>query len=278
MKPRPPLRTDHVLAQRPPVRVRRDGRRLGQQQHGGQLDRGRVERVHALGVVARQRGDRGGQHGHRVGVGGERPDQRLEVVVQVRVALDPLDPAGQLLVGRELTVDEQVGDLEERGLLGQLVDRVAAVEQDALAAVDVGDGRLARRGVHEARVDRHGARLAQQGGDHDPVVAHRGAHSGQFQGRVVDLQTGRGGGLGHASSSRTGASLRRQGRGDGTTSPPSAPVVPITCGAPGASSLPGRSQQWSSDSKACVRETSPTAAGVICATASSASGAAVRLR
>ena len=54
---------------------------------------------------------------------------------------DPLHPAVQLAVLGELTVDEQVCDLKEGRVLGQLLDRVAAVEQDPLVAVDVGDVR-----------------------------------------------------------------------------------------------------------------------------------------
>ena len=52
-------------------------------------------------------------------------------------------------------MDKEVRDLEEGGLLRQLIDGVTAIAQDALIAVDVGDRRFARRGIHEARVHRH---------------------------------------------------------------------------------------------------------------------------
>ena len=55
----------------------------------------------------------------------------------------------------QLAVEQQVGDLEVGALLGELLDRVAAVAQDALVAVDEGDGDSARRGVHERRVVGH---------------------------------------------------------------------------------------------------------------------------
>ena len=60
--------------------------------------------------------------------------------------------ASYCVLGRQLAVDQQVGDLEEGGLLGQLLDGVAAVLQDALVAVDVGDGAAAGGGVDEAGV------------------------------------------------------------------------------------------------------------------------------
>jgi hypothetical protein len=57
-------------------------------------------------------------------------------------------------------VDEQVGDLEEGRLLRKLLDRVAAVLQDPLVAVDEGDRTAAGGGVDEAGVvDREAGRL-----------------------------------------------------------------------------------------------------------------------
>ena len=61
--------------------------------------------------------------------------------------------------GRQLAEEEQVGGLEVGALLGQLLDRVAAVGEDALVAVDVGDRAPARRGVHERRVVGHQAEV-----------------------------------------------------------------------------------------------------------------------
>ena len=225
------LRADHVLAEGTPVRVRRDRRGLGQEQDGGELDRRRVERVDALGVVAGQGGDRAGEDGHRVGVRGERADERLEVVVQVGVPLDALDPGGELGRPRELTVGEQVGDLEEGRVLGELVDRVAAVEQHALVAVDVGDGRLARGGVHEAGVDRDRAGLLEEGRHDDAVVAHRGGHHREPEGTVADVQLrGRCAGLAHLSSSRAVGLCRDApslaGRGGRYPAPAPTPASP----------------------------------------------------
>ena len=45
-------------------------------------------------------------------------------------------PLVELRLGRQLAVDQQVGDLEVGGLLGELLDRIAAVLEDALVAVD----------------------------------------------------------------------------------------------------------------------------------------------
>ena len=58
-------------------------------------------------------------------------------------------PGLELLRGRQLAVDQQVGDLEVGGVLGQLLDRVAPVAQDAGVAVDVGDRAARARGLGE---------------------------------------------------------------------------------------------------------------------------------
>ena len=112
----------------------------------------RIADVAGLGVERRQRADRRHQHAHGVRVVAEALHQRLDVLVHERVERDLVHPLLVLLLGGELAVDEQVRDLEERGVLGQLLDGVAAVLEDALVAVDVGDGAAGRRGVGEAGV------------------------------------------------------------------------------------------------------------------------------
>ena len=72
-------------------------------------------------------------------------------------------------VGRQFAVDQQVADLDERRLLGELLDRVAAVAQDARVAVDVGDGALGGGGVDEAVVEGGVAGLGQQRPQRDAV-------------------------------------------------------------------------------------------------------------
>ena len=65
--------------------------------------------------------------------------------------------AGQALVeavelgaAGQPAVDQQPGDLNEGRALGELLDGDAAIAEDALLAVDVGDGALAGAGIAEA--------------------------------------------------------------------------------------------------------------------------------
>ena len=82
---------------------------------------------------------------------------------------------------RQVAVDQQVGDLQEAGVLGELLDRVAAVAQDARVAVDVGDGRRGGRGVHEAGVKGDGAGLLQQLGNVVAFVSFDNLDAREFE-------------------------------------------------------------------------------------------------
>jgi len=76
----------------------------------------------------------------------------LEVLVQERVVRDLLRPRVELVLGRQLPVDEEVRRLQVRALLRELVDRLAAVAQDPGVAVDVRDAARDGRRVEERRV------------------------------------------------------------------------------------------------------------------------------
>ena len=68
-----------------------------------------------------------------------KPWKKRHLLVHHRVVGDAVVELGLLRRGRQLAVEQQVADLEEVAVLGQLLDRVAAIEQHALVAVDVGD-------------------------------------------------------------------------------------------------------------------------------------------
>src|SRR3546814_19951283 len=57
-----------------------------------------------------------------------------------------------LLLGGQLAVDQEVRDLEVARLLGELLDRVAPIAQDAVLAVELGDRARGGRGGHQGRV------------------------------------------------------------------------------------------------------------------------------
>jgi len=143
---------------------------LGDQDGGGLVELGQVMRTLVgaeLRVVATEGVQRGGQHGHRVGVTGEAAERDTQAFVDLGVVEDAGLEGGQLGGGGQLAVDEQVGRLDEVGLLGQVLDGVAAVAEDALFAVDERDLGLAGPGVGITVVEGDVARLVAQLADVD---------------------------------------------------------------------------------------------------------------
>ncbi len=76
------------------------------------------------------------------------------LLVDHRVMGDGMFEFAALGVVRQFAVIEQIAGFDEVAMLGQLVDGIAAIEQNAFIAVDVGDLGFAccRRG--EAGIDR----------------------------------------------------------------------------------------------------------------------------
>ncbi len=58
----------------------------------------------------------------------------------------------ELFGRRQFAVQQQVGNLDETGVLGELLDRVAPVHENALLSVDKSDIGLAAARSDEARV------------------------------------------------------------------------------------------------------------------------------
>src|SRR6201747_2195453 len=80
-------------------------------------------------------------------------------------------------------------------MLGQLVDRIAAIQQDALVAVDEGDVALAARGRGEPRIVGEHVRLAVQLADVQDLRSLGAAEGRQLVGLVLVGQRGRADGL-----------------------------------------------------------------------------------
>ena len=85
---------------------------------------------------------------------------------------------------RQLALQKEPRDLEERRLLGQLLDRVTPVFEDPLVAVDERDRRLARRRVRERRVVGHEAEVVLVGLD---LAQVEGANRPVLDGQLVRL-------------------------------------------------------------------------------------------
>ena len=150
------VRLPHVVA----VGERRQRRHLRDQPDDLEVTGLRVLDLVGVRIERRQRADRGQQHPHRVRVVAEALHEAADVLVDERVHRDLVRPLVELLLVRQLAVHEQIRDLEVRRVLGELLDRIPAVLQDAGLAVQVGDRRPTRRGVHERGVIGHDPEVA----------------------------------------------------------------------------------------------------------------------
>ena len=135
----------------------------------------RVMDVLGLGIEGGEGGHGGAQHAHGVGVVAEGRHQLLDVLVDHRVVRDVVGPLLVLGLGGQLAVQDQVGRLQVAALLGQLLDGIAAVVEDALVPVDEGDAALARGGVGEGGVVGHEAEVVGRGLDLPEVEGPDGA-------------------------------------------------------------------------------------------------------
>ena len=101
----------------------------------------------------------------------EAVEEQLEVLVKQGVLGDLAGEALQLRLRGQLTVDQQVADLDEGRFLGELLNRNTAIAQDAGVTVDVGDGAFAGRGVDEAVVECGESGLGQQIAQRNAVIS-----------------------------------------------------------------------------------------------------------
>ena len=187
-----------------PVGEGGEGRHLGDQPDGRHVALFGVVDLLRVRVEGRERADAGQQHPHRVGVVAEALEELLEVLVDEGVVGDVEHPAVELGLGRQLAEDQQVGDLEEGRALAELLDRVAAVFEDAGVAVDVGDRGAAGGGVGEGRVVGHQPEFVL--GDFDLAQVHA-AHGPVLDRQLVGLA---GAVVGDGQRLRAGRRPRRQ--------------------------------------------------------------------
>ena len=93
-----------------------------------------------------------------------------------------------LLCGRKLSVKQEIAGLEEVAVLGELLDRITTVFENAGIAVDIGDLRLAARGRGEAGVVGEHARLGIELGNVDHIGPNGATQNREVVGLVADRE------------------------------------------------------------------------------------------
>jgi hypothetical protein len=130
-----------------------DGRHFGDEAQHLLIEGLFVENV--LCIIVKSAKCCGGRHEHPHGVGVvvETVDEPFaHVLVNHGVVRDVVCPFGHLIAGGQLAVQEQIRNFEKCGVLGKLLDRVAAISQDACITIEVCDGGRARCGREKRRV------------------------------------------------------------------------------------------------------------------------------
>ena len=95
-------------------------------------------------------------------------DQTVSSAERSRDRLAEID---ELCVRRQFAVKQQIADRQKVRILGELVDRITAIEQFALVAVDISDRASAIRRRREAPIVSEAARLLVEIADIDDVGA-----------------------------------------------------------------------------------------------------------
>ena len=182
------LRINEGLADRVFVGHRRERRHLGDHADRGDHALVRIGDVGEVVIEGRQRADAADHHRHRMRVAAEALEEPAHLLVHHGVAGDAVVEIGLLGRGRQFAVEQQVAGLEEVAVLGELLDRIAAIEQDALVAVDIGDLGFAARGRGEARIVGEHAGLAVELADVDDARADRAGYDRQIDSLVADRE------------------------------------------------------------------------------------------
>ena len=170
---------------------RRNGRHLGDHAVARNLALRWIVDVGRVVIECRQRANGAHHDGHGMGVtpvAGEKPRHLL---MHHRVVCDGAAEIDELLVVRQLSMQKQIANGEERGVFGQLIDGVAAIQQLALVAVDESNLAGAIGGRGEARIVGEAAGLFVEMGNVHDVGANRARADRHIDGFAVERKFGR---------------------------------------------------------------------------------------
>jgi hypothetical protein len=159
-----------------------DGRHFGNDAVEGDATHFRLRVIFTMVVERRQRTDHADHDSHRMGVAAETVEETGDLIMNHGVVLDILFEGLLLGLVRQFAIFQQVGHFEEVALLCQLLDRVTAIQQLALVAVNVGDLRLAAGGREKTRVIGKQPGLTTKATDVDNVVTMSTDHDRKING------------------------------------------------------------------------------------------------
>ena len=167
------LRINERLADRIFVRHGRQRRHFRDHADRGDHALVRIRNIGEVVIEGRQRADAAGHHRHRMRVAPEALEEPAHLLVHHRVVGHPIVEIRLLRGGRQFAIEQQVAGFQKIAMLGDLLDRIAAIKQDAFVAVDIGDLGFATSGRGEAGIVSEDASLLVKLADVHDVGTNR---------------------------------------------------------------------------------------------------------
>ena len=189
-------RIDERLPDKILVGHRGDRRHLRNHAVAGDHTVARVVDVGGVVIEGRERAHHAAHYCHRMGVAAEPGVEPRHLLMHHGMVRDGVAKLVELGLRRQLAIQKQIADLDEVGLFGELVDRIAAVEEHALVAVDVGDFGRAVGGRGETGIVGKAARVAVEAANIDHVGTDGAGTHRHLCLLVVDEQRSRWAGVG----------------------------------------------------------------------------------
>ena len=112
----------------------------------GDRTRHRIIHIRAVMVEGGQGADRADHDRHRVCIPAETAEELVELVVQHGMPANRPVEVFQLGSRGQFALQQEIANLDEGGLLGQLINRISAILQRTLVTIDIGDLAFAAAG------------------------------------------------------------------------------------------------------------------------------------
>jgi hypothetical protein len=119
-----------------------------------------------------------------MGIAPEAAIERRQLLMHHRVVRDRGVELFHLLLIRQFAVQQQIADLKEARLLGELIDGIAAIKKNAFVAVDEGDVAFATRRRGETGIVGEDVRIAIELADVHDIRAFSAGKHGKLVGFV----------------------------------------------------------------------------------------------
>src|SRR5208283_3309250 len=132
-----------------------------------------IKNVGRVVIEGRERADRGDHDGHRMRVAPKALEEPRHLLMHHSMMRYAIIEILLLRRARQLAIQQQIADLEIIRMFGELIDRVAAMQQHAGVAVDIGDLSFAAGCRYEGRIEAQQPRLRLQRPHIDDVAAER---------------------------------------------------------------------------------------------------------